>query len=258
MRDGQHRQVGIHRERRTSTGELGRFAQWCSSAFGENQHPGVLLQALVALLGHLLKGNLGGAAVDGDRLEERQCPAEERYTQQLALEYLAERLEVAGKEEGFPGALVVGKDYAGTLRDVLHAAHFVAYVHYHPSQPDGYAAPPFGNEAIAQPERQERRDEQADSAPEAGAERQQQVEECGSDGLHWRHEWGILSLVIGWRQQRDRRIPEYPRARAFPEFARPCRFLPARADNRRTGRRRGHPDCRRRTIHRRAVNRNAR
>ncbi|MNN41086.1 hypothetical protein D3C81_1551840 [compost metagenome] len=62
----------------------------------------------MALLGQLLEGHFRLAAIDGDGLEQRQRPAEERHEQQLALEYLAQRLEVAGEEEGLPGALVVG------------------------------------------------------------------------------------------------------------------------------------------------------
>src|SRR5690606_15483915 len=139
--DGQNRQAGIYRQSRATARELADLPWGNARAFGEHQHPGALLEAFVALLGQLLERRLGVAAVDGDGLEQRHAPAEERHVQQFALDHLAERFEIGGEEEGFPGALVVGEDHAGALGDVLHAAHFIADADDYPGQPNGAAAP---------------------------------------------------------------------------------------------------------------------
>ncbi|MCY1449734.1 hypothetical protein D9M71_664920 [compost metagenome] len=90
MRNRQHRQLGIDRQCRTAAGEFADGAVGNACAFGENQHPDVVLEQLIAFLGDMLECCFRVVPVDGDRTEHGHGPAKERHVKQFALEHLAQ------------------------------------------------------------------------------------------------------------------------------------------------------------------------
>ncbi|MNJ77320.1 hypothetical protein D3C77_747920 [compost metagenome] len=82
---------------------------------------------------------------------------------------------------------MLGEDHAGPIRHILKSLHLVANADHHFGEPDGETAPAPDNETVACPEGHERCEEETERAPDEGAQRQQQVKEEGSDGLHCRH-----------------------------------------------------------------------
>src|SRR5690606_8102659 len=105
------------------------------------QYPAALVQTLLAQPRELAQCGLRIVAVDGDRLEGRERPAEAGDEQQFALDHLAQRLEQAGKKEGFPGALVFGQDDTGLGRDVLQPVDPIVDARHYLREPDRQSAP---------------------------------------------------------------------------------------------------------------------
>src|SRR5690606_41961674 len=88
----------------------------------EYQYPEALTQPLAADTVELLQGAAGLAAVDGNGFHQGKGPAEEGYVQQLLLDQLGLGCEYQLQKEGFPGALVVGEDHTGLVRDEIGRA----------------------------------------------------------------------------------------------------------------------------------------
>ncbi|KPY65061.1 hypothetical protein ALO94_201060 [Pseudomonas syringae pv. spinaceae] len=193
MSNRQNRKDGVYRKCRAATRELADLAVRHTRAFREDQHPDAVLEQFVALLGDFPECSLRVVTVDGDGAQHGHRPAEEGHVQQLTLEDLAQWLEIRRQKEGFPRALMVGDDHARRFRNVVCAAYFDLDVEEHPGQPQCATAPVDIDEAIAGLERQKRRDEKAQGAPQQRAGAQQQVKDEGPDCLHDRHSYVYLT-----------------------------------------------------------------
>src|SRR5690606_8845949 len=158
-----------------------------TGALGEYQYPEALTQPLTADTVELLQRAAGLAAIDGDGFHQGKRPAEEGHVQQLLLDQLGLGCEYQLQEEGFPGALVVGEDYAGPVRDVLQSGNPVVDANHCPGQPDGQATPALQHQLEAQPVRQEGADQDHGDGPEYGAGGEQQIEQGNSQGHQHGH-----------------------------------------------------------------------
>jgi len=99
------------------------------------------------------------SAVDGDRLQQAERPAEERYVQQLAFDQCCLGCEQRLNEECLPGALVLHEDDARVLWNVLETLDFVtdAAAHAQPCQHE--SRPDADDELKPGPERDQPRDQ---------------------------------------------------------------------------------------------------
>ncbi|MNH27129.1 hypothetical protein D3C79_872250 [compost metagenome] len=91
MRNRQHRQLGVDRQGAATARELSDGAERNARAFGEDQHPDIVLEQLITFLSHMLECCFRVVAIDGDRSQHGHGPTEERHIEQLTFEHLAQR-----------------------------------------------------------------------------------------------------------------------------------------------------------------------
>src|SRR5690554_6363318 len=174
---------------------------------GEYQYPEALTQPLAADTVELLQGAAGLAAIDGDGFHQGKGPAEEGYVQQLLLDQLGLGCEYQLQEEGFPGALVVGEDHTGLVRDVLQTGHPVIDADHRSGQPDSQTAPALQHQLETQPVRQEGADQDHGDGPEHGAGGQQQVEQDDTQAHEHGHDQFSSRRVATAARLSNTRVP---------------------------------------------------
>src|SRR5262249_6213847 len=119
--DGNDRRAGGGSEPRAADLVRPFLARRDAGAFGEDDHPEALREALLAALRHEAQRRMAAAAVDRDRAHQREAPAEEGYPQQLALEHVHLRRKEELEGERLPRRLVLGEDDRRALREVFTA-----------------------------------------------------------------------------------------------------------------------------------------
>ena len=99
------------------------LAETHARALGEDDDPEAASEPRAAGAQDLAQGRGAGLAVDGDGIERREAPPEQRQPQDLALQDPDIGWEHLVEREGLPGRLVLAEDDRGTVRQVLGARH---------------------------------------------------------------------------------------------------------------------------------------